>query len=49
MFRAIGFYPTEKEVDDLLYEVRSGSAGQSGEQVEEIDFEEVVRCKNSLS
>ncbi len=48
IMRALGFYPTEKEVDDLINEVKFSRFVTTGEYVDEIGFEELIQSKYSL-
>ena len=41
IMRAIGFYPTEEEVQNLINEVKSN---QNGQDREEINFEDLIKC-----
>lgn len=41
--RALGFYPTEQDVDDLVNQVKFGKFVDEGIETEEIDFEEIIK------
>ncbi len=41
--RALGFYPTKKEIDNLCNEVRFSQFARAGRKVEEVDLEDVIK------
>lgn len=41
--RALGFYPTEKEVEDLISEVKYSKYVETGKYLDEISFDELVK------
>jgi hypothetical protein len=47
--RALGYYPTEQQVEDLLNEVTFAKFVQTGQHTHEINFEELIKCKSNLS
>ncbi|KAF0299876.1 Cilia- and flagella-associated protein 251 [Amphibalanus amphitrite] len=43
VLRAIGFFPTEKEIDDMQNEVRYRDYAATGELVEEVHLDDIIR------
>jgi len=41
--RALGFYPTEQESQDLINEIRHLKYSEAGQYTEEVDFDTLVK------
>ena len=48
VMRAMGFYPSEQEVEDMLNEVKFSKYVETGEDVTEIDLGNFINCEYNL-
>lgn len=48
VMRAMGFYPSEQEVEDMLNEVKFSKYVETGEDVTEIDLGNFIKCEYNL-
>ena len=48
IMQAMGFYPSEKEIEDMINEVKYSSVHE-GELVEGITFADLIKCNNIFS
>ncbi len=44
IMRALGFYPTEREVQDIVNEVKFSKYVQTAQYTSEVDFETLIKC-----
>jgi hypothetical protein len=42
--RALGYYPTEREVDDLVNEIQFSKFVDTGEYVDNFSVEDLIKC-----
>ena len=48
LMQALGYYPTEKEIEDLMNEIKFDHVSESGEIAQSITIEELVKRKLRL-
>lgn len=45
LMRALGYYPSEMEIEALMYEIRYDNVLERGKPKDHISFEEFIKCK----
>jgi len=48
LMNALGFYPTKRDMDHMINEIKYGNAASSSEITTEISINDVIRCTYNL-